>query len=191
MKENGAVGVVFDLRSNPGGLLDSVIDMLSYILPTGKVLLSYQYKGKSPVFKVTKADGINQQTGEAIDSTLDLPMVVLCNEYSASAAEIFTSVIRDYRNDGLLDAKIVGKTTYKKGIMQASFQHPDDGSLLTITVAYYNPPSGENYHGIGITPDLTVDLPEIKEGETSVEDTQLKAGIEELKKLINENKTLQ
>ena len=116
-------------------------------------------------------------------------MVVLCNQYSASAAEIFTSVIRDHRNDGVLDAKIVGTTTYKKGIMQTSFQHPDDGSLLTITVAYYNPPSGENYHGIGITPDVEVHLPELKEGETTVEDTQLARGKEELKKLINEKNT--
>lgn len=191
MKENGAVGVVFDVRSNPGGLVETVTRMLSYILPSGKVVVSYQYKGADPVYRVTKDDYIDTKTGETVDSTLDIPMVVLCNQYSASAAEIFTSVIRDHRNDGVLDARIVGTTTYKKGIMQTSFQHPDDGSLLTITVAYYNPPSGENYHGIGITPDVEVHLPELKEGETTVEDTQLAGGKEELKKLINEKNTLQ
>lgn len=191
MKENGARGVIFDVRSNPGGLLDTVIAMMSYLLPSDKVIVSYQYKGDDPVFKMSGADKYDEETGKGVDSTLDIPMVVLCNEYSASAAEIFTSVIRDHRNDGLLDAAIVGTTTYKKGIMQASFQHPDDGSLLTITVAYYNPPSGENYHGVGITPDVYVELPELKEGENTVEDTQLNAGIEELEKLINANNTLQ
>ncbi len=191
MRNNGAKGIVFDMRSNPGGLVTSVTDMMSYILPTGKTILSYQYKNTPEVVIKTTDDTPAKGEEPAIDSLLSLPMVVLCNEYTASAAEIFTSVIRDYRDEGLLEARIVGTTTYKKGIMQGSFAYPKDGSLITITVAYYNPPSGENYHGIGITPDVYVELPELKDGETTVEDTQLKAGIEELKMLINANNNLQ
>ncbi len=188
MTENGAKGIIFDMRSNPGGLVTSVTDMMSYLLPTGKTVLSYEYKNAPTEIIKTHQD--KNASGESFDSVIDIPMVVLCNEYSASAAEIFTSVIRDYRNEGLLNATIVGTTTYKKGIMQGSFDF-SDGSMITVTVAYYNPPSGVNYHGIGITPDVYVELPELKEGETSVEDTQLKSGIEELEKLINANTTLQ
>ncbi len=191
MRANGAVGVIFDMRSNPGGLVTSVTDMMSYILPTGKTVLSYEYKNRPLEVIKTTDDAPGDGDEPPYDSVLDLPMVVLCNEYTASAAEIFTSVIRDYRDEGLLNAKIVGTTTYKKGIMQGSFVYNPDGSQVTITVAYYNPPSGVNYHGIGITPDVYVELPELKEGETSVEDTQLKTGIEELKKLINANNNLQ
>ncbi len=189
MKENGAKGIIFDMRSNPGGLVDSIVDMASYLLPTGKTVISYEYKNLPTV--VLKTEDDKKENGETFDSVLDLPVVVLCNEYSASAAEIFTSVIRDYRDEGLFNATIVGTTTYKKGIMQGSFLYNPDGSQVTITVAYYNPPSGVNYHGIGVEPDVYVELPELKEGETSVEDTQLKAGIEELNKLINANNILQ
>jgi len=190
MLENDAKGIVFDVRSNPGGLLETVVDMMSYILPTGKTVLSYQYKGQPTVKRLTEKDKTDKN-GKAVDVVVDLPMVVLCNEYSASAAEIFTSVIRDYRNEGLLNATIVGTTTYKKGIMQASFQYTKDSSLITLTVAYYNPPSGENYHGIGITPDVYVELPDTPSDDGTIEDTQLAKGIEELKKLINANNILQ
>ncbi len=190
MRANKAKGIIFDMRSNPGGLVSSVVDMMSYLLPTGKTILSYNYKNAPTKTEVTHVD-TNPLTGEKFDSVIDVPIVVLCNEYSASAAEIFTSVIRDYRNEGLLDATIVGTTTYKKGIMQGSFQYTPDGSIVTITVAYYNPPSGENYHGIGIKPDVEVELPELKEGETTVEDTQYNSAVDELKKLINANNNLQ
>jgi carboxyl-terminal processing protease len=105
-------------------------------------------------------------------------MAVICNEYSASAAEIFTAAIRDYRDGGLIDAVTVGKTTYKKGIIQASFVYKSDGSSVTLTIAYYAPPSGVCYHGIGITPDFTVE-------PTENEDTQYSEALRHLKELIN------
>ena len=187
MEAAGAVGIVFDMRSNPGGLVNVVTDMMSYILPTGKTVVTYEFKNRPLIDLKTQADAKNEETGEETDHVLNLPMAVVCNEFTASSAEIFTSVIRDYRNDGLLNAVIVGQTTYKKGIMQSSYTYSQDLSSVTLTVAYYNPPSGVNYHGIGITPDVEVSLPELKEGETAVEDTQLKGAIEELKKLINAN----
>ena len=107
-------------------------------------------------------------------------MVVICNQYTASAGEIFTAAIRDYRNEGMLDATIVGTVTYKKGIMQNTYYYLDDSSI-TLTVAYYNPPCGENYHGIGITPDVIVE-------NNETEDLQLESAYSELQKLINNNK---
>ena len=169
----GVSGIIFDLRNNPGGYVDSVVSVISYLIPDGNTVMSYQYKGKDPIELVA-------DDGET-DHIVDLPFVVICNEYTASAGEIFTAAIRDYRNEGILNATIVGTTTYKKGIMQNSYYYPFDPSTVTLTVAYYNPPCGENYHGIGVTPDRVVELDE------SGVDLQLNAALEEIKTLINAN----
>lgn len=166
-------GIIFDVRGNPGGYVDSVVAVISYLIPDGKTIMSYQYKGRDKVVLVSDDDGS--------DHVVNLPFVVICNEYTASAGEIFTAAIRDYRNEGMLDATIVGTTTYKKGIMQSSFYYPVDNSTVTITVAYYNPPCGENYHGIGVAPDRVV------EDESETIDLQLNAALEEMKKLLNAN----
>ncbi len=174
----GAVGIVFDLRNNTGGYLDTVAKMLSYLLPSGKSIVTYQVKNGTKYNLTTSADGYTE-TGEVIDSVIDLPMAVICNGYTASAAEIFTSVIRDYRNTRLLDAVIVGEVTFGKGIMQASSKYTD-GSTITLTTAYYLPPLGVSYHGIGITPDVIVE-------PTDDVDNQLDAAISNLKTLLNDN----
>jgi carboxyl-terminal processing protease len=107
-------------------------------------------------------------------------MVVLCDEYTASAAEIFVSCLRDY--DGVvadfIDVTIVGQNTFGKGIMQGSVSYPPDNSYVTLTVSYYNPPSGINYHGVGIMPDVLVEL-------TETEDTQLAEAIKQMEILLN------
>ncbi len=175
---DGAEGIIFDMRNNPGGLVSSVCDMISYLIPTGYAIVSYDFNDSTVVIR--SEDDLDPKTGETRDSVVDLPMVVICNEYTASSAEIFTSAIRDYRNEELLSAKIVGGVTYKKGIMQSTFKYKD-GSSVTCTIAYYNPPSGENYHGTGITPDVIIDI-----GET--EDLQYKTAKKELEALINANK---
>ena len=175
--EAGVEGIIFDMRNNPGGLVSIVCDMISYLIPTGYSIVSYDFNSATIVIR--SEDDVDPTTGEKSDKVLNLPMVVICNEYSASSAEIFTAAIRDYRDAGLIEAKIVGATTYKKGIMQSTFKH-EDGSSITCTIAYYNPPSGVNYHGIGITPDVTVDI-----GET--EDLQYKTAKRELEILINAN----
>ena len=169
----GAKGIVFDLRSNPGGYVQSVCDVLSYIIPTGNTILSYQYKGRDEVVVKSYDDG-----KDGYDHVINIPMTVICNEYTASAGEIFTSAIRDYRDAGLLNATIVGTNTFGKGIMQNSYYYLADNSTVTITVSYYNPPCGVNYHGTGIAPDVVVEL-----GEEY--DNQLEAAYAELLKLIN------
>ena len=143
MKKNGAVGIVYDLRSNPGGYLSSVVDILSYISPDGTTIASFS----------------NDYAEEMVDHdshSLALPSVVICNGHTASAGELFTAAMRDFDEEfGYFEVTIVGSTTYGKGVMQSSF-HLGDGSFLTLTVAYYNPPSGKNYDGEGITPDVPV-----------------------------------
>lgn len=170
--EAGVEGIIFDLRSNPGGYVKSVVSVISYLIPDGNTVMSYQYKGQPEVILKSNDGGD--------DHVVDLPFVVICNQYTASAGEIFTAAIRDYRNKGMLDATIVGVTTYKKGIMQNSYYYPMDYSTVTLTVAYYNPPCGENYHGIGVTPDRIVEI----EGDR---DTQYEAALEEMNVLLNDN----
>ena len=175
---DGAVGIVFDLRNNTGGYLDTVLKILSYLLPSGRTIITYQVKNGTKYNRTTSADGYTE-AGEAIDSVIDLPMAVICNDYTVSAAEIFTSTIRDYRNTRLLDAVIVGEVTFGKGVIQSSSKYTD-GSTITLTTAYYLPPLGVSYHGIGITPDVIVE-------PTDDVDNQLDAAISNLKTLINFN----
>jgi len=184
LEEAGVSGIIFDVRANPGGYVDSVCDVLSYILPSGYPVVSYKYKGKDPVVRRTQPDGM-------VDHILDLPMVVICDENTASAGEIFAAAIRDYRNENMLDATLVGTVTYKKGIMQSGYSYPD-GSTVTLTTAFYDPPCGVNYHGIGVSPDVYVELPKPELDEETgkylpVDDTQFEIAVEELKKLINAN----
>ncbi len=185
LEEAGVEGIIFDLRLNTGGYLHTVCDMISYLVPNGQTIVSYQYVNQPQVVIKSESDvhpTKKDADGNALveDHTLDLPMVVLCNEYTASSAEIFTSAIRDYRDFGILDAKIIGTVTYKKGIMQGTYMY-NDYSSVTLTVAYYNPPCGENYHGIGITPDIEIQ-------NTATEDLQYNRALEEIKNLMNANK---
>lgn len=180
MEENGAPGIIFDLRANPGGYLTTVCDMLSYLVPNGETIVSYKYKNSSEIV-IRSEDDVDPTTGELYDHVMTLPAVVICNEYTASAGEIFTAAIRDYKNDGLMSATVVGTTTFKKGIMQNTFLY-NDSSSLTMTIAYYNPPGGVNYHGVGVTPDVVVELP-----ADATEDLQYNQAITELEKLINAN----
>ena len=174
MEENGAAGIVFDLRNNPGGFLNSVTSVISYLIPSGHTVVSYQYKGQGTTVYKTGRDG-NEG-----DHVVDLPFVVICNENTASAGEIFTAALRDYDDQKLLRATIVGTKTYAKGIMQGTYPYLDQSSI-TITVAYYNPPCGINYHGTGVLPDVVVEDtdPEI--------DLQLEAAYLEMHKLLNAN----
>lgn len=154
MKENGAKGIVYDLRSNPGGYLSSVVDILSYIAPRGTTIVSFTNDYANP-----EKDMNNY--------SLSLPSVVICNESTASAGELFTAAMRDFDEVyNLFEVTTVGTKTYGKGVMQNSYAFTD-GSAITLTVAYYNPPSGVNYNGTGITPDVVV--PESEEGDAMLD----------------------
>lgn len=182
-EEAGVSGIIFDMRSNPGGYLYVVKDMISYLVPTGHDIVSYQYSGSIKVFDKSLDDihpTKKDDDGKPVvsDHKISVPVVVICNQYTASAGELFTAAIRDYDDENLIDATIVGTTTYKKGIMQQSYTYNLDGSSVTFTVAYYNPPCGDNYHGIGVVPDVEVT-------NTETEDLQYAKAVEELLLLIN------
>lgn len=194
LEEMGIKGYVFDLRNNLGGYVRSVRSIISYLIPNGHPIISYSYKNiptevLSSVTDVhpTKKDPENPTRPLEFDHKTDLPIVILCNEYTASSGELFTSAIRDYSDMGILNAVTVGKQTYGKGVMQSGFAY-SDGSSITLTVAYYNPPCGENYDGIGIEPDIEIDL--YYDGDTVI-DSQYTRAIEEIKSLIDTNNTLQ
>ena len=134
-------GMIIDLRNNGGGLLDASVEMADMILPEGTVVSIRDKNGAEEAF--------------TIDSEYyDVPMVVLVNGYSASASEILSGAIRD-TGEGML----VGTKTFGKGVVQSVIDFPD-GSGLKVTTARYFTPSGECIHGVGIEPDVEVELDE-------------------------------
>lgn len=162
LQSQGMTKLIVDLRGNPGGLLDQVVDMLDYILPDGLVLYTEDKYGEREEYY---SDGSHE---------LKIPMVVLVNENSASASEVFTATFRDFEW-----GTVVGKTTFGKGIVQ-NVLPLGDGTAVKITTQHYYPPSGYDLHKIGIKPDLEVDLNEgAKIGTDS--DNQLSAAIDILK----------
>ena len=140
--DRGATGLIFDVRGNGGGTLDSVDKILDILLPEGEVVSATYKNGKKEVLFSSDKNEI------------DLPMTVLCDEGTASAAELFAASIRDFEK-----GKLIGTKTYGKGIMQETFAL-SDGSAVRLTVAYFNPPSGINFHGKGLTPDIEITLTE-------------------------------
>lgn len=161
---SGVSGMIFDLRYNGGGYLSTVSEMLAYLLPDGDIahirygtetLRENNYTISASDGKVTNA-GKQTLTDEQVAHVVSVPMAVLVNGSTASAAELFTSALRDYAaNDAQYpdfpDVTIVGSNTYGKGCMQNSYRL-SDGSYLKLTVALYDPPFGGNYHGTGIAP---------------------------------------
>ena len=164
LRESGAVHFVFDVRGNPGGDLRSISAVLSYFLREGDTILSAIDKNGT-VATTYKAEPITLEgdyagcsvTQEEIGMYADLDMVVLCDEHTASAAEVLTATMRDY---GL--AKTVGKTTFGKGIMQSTLRIPFRNIVgyVKMTTYAYVTKCGVSYHGIGITPDVGVELSE-------------------------------
>lgn len=164
LKAEGCQSYVLDLRGNPGGLLSSVEDVLVFFLQEDDVIITTKNaSGKEMSDSVTlnKAGklmcGTGQLTVEDIGKYRDLKISVLVNEYSASAAELFTSNIRDYEL-----GKIVGTKTYGKGCGQTTYslaKYGLDGGLK-LTTFYYSSPKGDYYDGVGITPHVQVELSE-------------------------------
>ncbi len=167
----GAVGFIFDMRGNPGGVLEAVVDMVDYIVPDGHRIASYTIAKESKTV-YTSDDG----------HSLDLPITVLCNGGTASAAELFTASMRDFGEWGLVDVAIVGEQTYGKGVMQSTFSiNGTDG--LKLTMAFYNPPCDINYDGVGVMDENKSNHYFVtNDGEA---DTQLDVAIEKITELIN------
>lgn len=139
--KNGAKALMFDMRNNGGGRVDSVVKVLDALLPEGTILTSVDKNGKEVIEGTSDAEHF-----------VDLPMVVIANENTASAAEIFSCDLRDFGK-----CKIVGTTTKGKGVMQQTYRL-SDGSAIKVTTAYYNPSVSANYDGIGLAPDYECSL---------------------------------
>lgn len=139
-KADGMKGLILDLRSNPGGSLSTVCDIARMILPKGLIVYTEDKYGKREEYT---CKGNNK---------IEVPLVVLTNDYSASASEILAGAIKDY-NIGTL----VGTTTFGKGIVQKVI-NLYDGSAIKLTVSSYFTPSGNNIHGIGIEPDVKIEF---------------------------------
>lgn len=162
LKEQGMEGLIVDLRDNGGGLLDIAVNMLDYMLPEGKIVYTEDKDGN--VTSEYTSDEKHQFT---------MPLVVLVNEYSASASEIFAGAVKDYGT-----GTIIGETTYGKGIVQRLFPL-DDGSAVKLTIAKYFTPNGNDIHKVGVVPDVEVELDVDAYRESDGEkDNQLDAAID-------------
>ncbi len=166
-------GYVLDLRSNPGGLLESSID------------ISRQFIDKGIIVSTLSKDGLKETKRGNGKALTKKPLIVLVNEGSASASEILSGAIRD-NNRG----KLVGKKTFGKGLVQ-SMRTLVDGSGLTVTVAKYLTPNGTDINKFGITPDIEVKMnsnPILLREMGTKRDRQYRAGERELLKIIKKTK---
>ncbi|KHD37728.1 peptidase S41 [Clostridium acetobutylicum] len=143
LKQQGMKGLILDLRSNPGGLLSACIQVTSNFVTKDKVIVS-------TIDKYNSKEEYKSKGGNYIG----LPLVVLVDGNTASASEIFSGAIRDYKLGTL-----IGEKTFGKGVVQAPFDL-NDGTQLKITISKYYTPNGENIHHKGIKPDVEVKYPD-------------------------------
>ena len=163
LKAQGAKRFIVDLRNNTGGVVDDAEKIADLFLDKGKPLIITQSK-----------DGKRQTSYTKDDMVIKEPVVVLVNEYSASASEMLAGTLKDYGR-----AKIVGTKTYGKGVMQ-SILELDDGSALKITVAEYFTASEATINKVGITPDVEIKYERPPE-DNPKKDNQLEKAIEVIK----------
>lgn len=173
LEKQGQKGLVIDIRNNPGGLLDTVVDMLDRMLPNGLIVYTEDKYGNRDEYKSDGKEEFNK------------PLAVLINGNSASASEIFAGAIQDYEK-----GTIVGTTSFGKGIVQ-SILPLTDGTAIKVTVSKYYTPKGRNIHKIGISPDVTVELDDALRKKVVIEkkeDNQLQKAISILNKEIKAKK---
>lgn len=136
--KNGAKALVFDVREDGGGLVAALEKIVDPLLPEGDIATATYNNGETKLLVHSDAN------------ELQLPMMVLVNGNTASAAELFTASLKDFGK-----AEVIGEQTFGKGIMQNTVEMKDGGAV-TLTVATYQTTRGECYHGVGITPDVVI-----------------------------------
>lgn len=139
LREQGAQALIFDVRNNPGGYATELVKVLDYLLPEGDLFRTLDYAGRETV---DKSDA----------SFLDIPIAVVCNEDSYSAAEFFPAAIQEYGA-----GTIVGMPTCGKGYFQYTYEL-SDGSAVGLSAGKYFTPSGKSLIGTGIQPDVVVEV---------------------------------
>ena len=142
LEKEGEKSLIIDLRNNGGGLLSTAVDMLDRLLPKGTLVYTKDKNGEKEVYSATD------------EESFDKPVAILVNENSASASEVFSGAMQDYKK-----AVLVGNTTFGKGIVQTVFDLPD-GTALKLTTSKYYTPKGRNIHGTGLEPNISVALDE-------------------------------
>lgn len=168
MKASGMEGLILDLRANPGGSLTAVVEVARRLLPSGMIVYTEDKYGHREEYK---CNGKRE---------LKIPLVVLVDMNSASAAEVLAGAIQDY---GL--GTLVGTTTFGKGIVQQIVPY-EDGSAVKVTISSYYTPNGRNIHGIGIEPDVECEFDsEAYYDEENPFDNQLEKAKEVLSELMN------
>ena len=166
--EQGAEALIFDVRFNPGGYKRELVEVLDYLLPEGPLFRSENYLG-------------NVTVDESDADCLELPMAVLVNGESYSAAEFFAAALREYEA-----AVVVGQQTTGKGYFQNTFQL-SDGSAVGLSIGRYTTPNGVSLADVGITPDVVVEVDEetafgiYADTLPSHEDPQVRAAVEALR----------
>lgn len=166
LKTQGMEGLVIDIRSNPGGLLNVVVDMLDEILPDGLIVYTEDKYGNRQEYNGSNPD------------VIDVPLAVLVNGESASASEIFAGAVQDYGA-----GTIIGTQTFGKGIVQ-TIRRMSDGSAIKYTMAKYFTPKGQDIHGHGVTPDIVEELSDEFNNLTEYDaskDNQLQKAVEVIK----------
>lgn len=163
LKEKGMKGLILDLRGNPGGYLHEAIGVASQFIK----------KGETITYTINKYDKkeVKESKGGVAEG---MPLVTLIDGGSASASEVVTGALRDYKV-----ATIVGENSFGKGIVQAPIEF-SDGSALKVTISKYYTPNGENIHKKGIKPDIVVEIPKevLEKPYDRNTDIQLKKAIE-------------
>ena len=156
-------GLVLDLRGNPGGFLDTAIEVASQFLPRGTLVMKEQFGDGREIEYDAQSGGL----------ATDIPLVVLINQGSASASEIVAGAIQDQTR-----GTIVGETSFGKGSVQNWHQLRGDNGAVRVTIARWYTPDGRTIHEQGITPDVTVPLTE--DDHAAGLDPQLDAAVEQL-----------
>lgn len=158
----GAQKLIFDVRNNPGGYASELVKVLDYLLPEGKLFTTVDYAG-------------NTHTDMSDANCLELPMAVLVNGNSYSAAEFFAAAMAEYDA-----AVVVGEKTSGKGYFQSTFQLPD-GSAVGLSIGKYYTPQGKSLADVGVTPDLEIPVENDKIESDPLKDTQVLAAMEALR----------
>lgn len=166
--DQGAQALIFDVRYNPGGYKRELVEILDYLLPEGPLFRTVDYQGR-------------EEVDESDENFVDVPMAVVMNLHSYSAAEFFAAALSEYEA-----AFTVGEKTYGKGYFQNTFQL-SDGSAVNLSVGKYYTPKGVSLAGVGLTPDVPVEVDEqtaakIQAGTLDpAEDPQIQAAVNRLK----------
>ena len=175
LTDQGMKGLVIDLRGNPGGLVDTAVEMCDYIIADDSSVPGGAGAGMV-VYTEDKNGNIIDENKCSDGHSVDVPIVLLVNGNSASSSEIFTGCMKDYGK-----ATIVGTQTYGKGIVQII--HPlSDGSAIKLTIAKYFTPAGNDIHEVGIAPDVEVELDESLKTKVRIdhdEDNQLQEALKQ------------